>query len=252
VTDKHKVNPLGAFVEGYLRFYSYISLRALLFGVDPDHTRQYISAHQGAVFNRDTLVDFYAIGWPLFGCLLLWRISVSLQTHPLCALLICLIAIYRLNELIGGVLYVLVYRARYDFADARKLATSLLAYLEPILFFAILHGASSAAVLFRATSSTTDTGYMLGGRPWTWVTMLHYSVGCYTTVGWGDVVATVPRTMVLSDIETVTGILMLTLTISRFVAAAMDASMVNAVERLAGKEGAVRTAHAQNEAGTKQ
>jgi len=143
MTDKDKVNILGKTVEAYLWVHSHMSLRALLFGRDPDHTPKYILAHQGRWINRDTLVDLYAIAWPVIGGLLLWLANAPLRGHPLCALFVGLIAIYRLNDLLGAVLYVLIYRARYDLVDARKLVISLLAYVEPILFFSILHGVLS-------------------------------------------------------------------------------------------------------------
>src|SRR5258708_4651067 len=179
ISEDSAAKPLGMIVDAYLWLHSRTSFRALLFGSDPDKPPTYIVTREGRWFNRHTLVDFYAMTWPIFGCLLLWWTSASLKGRPMSAILIGLIAIYRLNELLGAMFYVLISRARFDAADARKLATSLLAYVEPILFFAILHGAL-AIYLSGINGSTDGTGYLLGGRPWNWSTMLHYSISCYT------------------------------------------------------------------------
>jgi hypothetical protein len=146
---------------------------------------------------------------------------------------ISLCVLYRLNELFGGVFYVLILRARHDKADGRKMLISLLAYLEPMLLFAVLHGAVSRILTLQATA--LGSGYSLSNRTWNWVTIMHYSIGCYTTVGWGDISATDSYTMMLSDLETVTGVIMLAFTISRLVAAALDANMSSSE---AGRENA--------------
>lgn len=226
MTGKNEVKPLAIFVEAYIWLHTRTSVRVLLFGADPTKTPNYILSNQGRWINRDTLVDLYAIIRVIIDCLLLWLVASPLQTHPMTALLVGLFTLHRLNELLGGVLYILIHRARFDYADGRKMAITLLAYLEPVLLFAILHGALSI-ILAGTSFSISGTGYALAGKPltWSWITLLHYSVGCYTTVGWGDVSATLPFTMALSDIETMTGVVMLTLTISRFVAAALDPGM---------------------------
>jgi hypothetical protein len=138
------------------------------------------------------------------------------------------IALYRLNELFGGVFYILINRARHDYADGRKLLISLLAYLEPMLLFAVLHGVLSNLQGISRGICAPGAGYSFAGKSWGASTLLHFSVGTYTTVGWGDVTPNYPSTMILSDIEAVAGIVMLTLTVSRFVSAALDAGMSEA------------------------
>jgi hypothetical protein len=215
------VNLFGALVDCQFWLYSKFSLRSLLFGLNPEATPKFIQAHEGRWINRDTLVDLYAIAWPLIMAFFLWRLN---SYGELKASLIGLLTAYRLWELCGGVFYVLVMRARFDYPDARKMIISLLAYLEPILLFAVLHGALSV-ILSAWYGLGLGAGYSLAGRVWAWNTTLHYSLACYTTVGWGEISADHMCTMLLSDIETVTGILMLTFTISRFVSAALDATL---------------------------
>lgn len=216
------VKPLKSLVDLYLSIHRRISLRPILFGVDPDHTPNFIITHENRWFNRDCLVDVYAIVWPIAGLVLLYFGS-NPSIHFGWALFILVVAAYRLNELFGAVFYILVYRAREDTADGRKLAISLLAYLEPIILFAILHSVFSA-ILAAGKVTESGAGYNLNGQVWGAITAFHFSVECYTTVGWGDVSATNPCTMILSDIEAITGIIMLTLTVSRFVSAVLGPS----------------------------
>jgi Ion channel len=225
------VNPFGALVKCQFWAYSKFSLRSLLFGLNPELTPQFIVAHEGRWINRDTLVDLYAIGWPLIAACSLWRVN---SFGPLEESVVGLAITYRLWELCGGVFYVLVMRARFDYPDGRKMIISLLAYLEPILLFAVLHGVV-ALMLARCYGLGAGAGYSLGDRAWTWTTILHYSVGCYTTVGWGDISSNHSVTMLVSDAETVTGILMLTFTISRFVSAALDVTLRKQVEDIEEK-----------------
>lgn len=222
-----EIKPLALLVNAYLWLHRKTSLRALLFGVDPSKTPEYISNCKYSSITRDTLVDVYALLWPAFDCLLLWFAGSNLMGHPHLALIVGIIVAYRVNELLGGIFHVLIKRAGLDGADGRKLAISLLAYIEPILLFGVIHG-SLAAVLAGQSGAVASSGYSLGGRAWNWALLLHYSVGCYTTAGWGDVSANRVSTMFMSDIETVTGILMLACTISRFIAAAVDSSMTKA------------------------
>lgn len=215
------VNPFGALVSCQFWLYSKLSLRSILFGLNPEVTPKFITAHEGRWINRDTLVDLYAILWPLIAVSFLWRANSCGEYG---AWLVGLLTIYRLWELCGGVFYILVVRARFDYPDGRKIIISLLAYFEPILLFAVLHGVLSA-IVSRWYGLGAGAGYSLGERGWTWSTILHYSLACYTTVGWGDISGNHTYTMLLSDIETITGILMLTFTISRFVSASLDATL---------------------------
>jgi hypothetical protein len=221
------VRPLELVIAFYFWLHKKISVRAHLFGVDPTQTPHFITKHESAWFNRDFLVDIYAIIWPIGSVIALWWVGTSTvsENKIYCLLIVGLVAAYRLNELFGGVFYILINRARHDYADGRKLLISLFAYLEPILLFAVLHGVLSDVLGIVQALSTPGTGYTFAGRSWGAISILHFSVGCYTTVGWGDISASYPSTMILSDIEAVAGIIMLTLTVSRFVSAALDSGM---------------------------
>ena len=222
MADDPGVKPLKEIVEACLAFHSKISLRSKLFGPDPDLTPKFILDHQGRYFSRDMLVDVYAIFWPLFDCALLWLVVGPLHCSLVWTVGIGTIAAYRLFDLMGAILWVLIKRSPYDSADERKMAISLLAYVEPIFLFAILHGALSA-ILAINSNSIAGAGYALDGKAWNWVSVLHYSVGCYTTIGSGSVSALCPFSILLSDIETLTGIIMITLTITVFVSRALSA-----------------------------
>jgi len=223
---KPEIRPLGAMVDLYLAVHEWTSIRCRLFGADPTLTPQFIKRHEGRWFNRDFFVDLYALAWPIASWLTLWWLGTpaAIRTNYYILSMVGAIWIYRMNELLGGVLYILVKRARSDVADGRKLAISLIAYLEPVFLFSVLHGVVSA-VLANGNVASAGVGYEVGGRLWRASTIFHFSVGCYTTVGWGDVTAVAPSAVILSDIEAITGILMLTLTLSRFVAAALDPLM---------------------------
>jgi len=224
--DKPNVKPLGTLVDCYLWFHRTTSIRSRFFGVDPTETPKFIERNQSRWFNRDFLVDVYALAWPIACWATLWWLGTpsAIRTNRCALIAIGVIAGYRLNELLGGVSYILIKRARADFADGRKLAISLLAYLEPIILFAVLHGVVSD-VLANGNTALAGKGYEIGNRLWRASTIFHFSVGCYTTVGWGDVTAVAPLAVCLSDVEAITGILMITLTLSRFVAAALDREM---------------------------
>ena len=172
MTDGSEIKPLAIIVDAYLWIHEKTSLRALLFGPDPTKTPRYITAHHGRWINRDTLVDLYAIGRILIDRILLWLVVYHLREHRICALLVGLFTAHRLNELLG-VIYILLRRARADYADGRKLAITLLAYLEPIILFAILHGVISI-VLSGRSGSFFAAGYSLGSNPWTLTAIVHY------------------------------------------------------------------------------
>lgn len=217
-----RIKPLAVIANAYLSVHEKVSLRAILFGSDPTTAPKYIANSGSRWLNRSTLVDLYALMGPVVGFLLLSLVNGPASDCLTWALCIGALSVYRLNELLGGILRVVIRRSREDRADERKMAMSVIAYAEPMVIFAVLHGVLS--VRLKAISGVVGAGYSLGGRGWNWVTMLHMSVACYTTAGWGDVSPTSPSTMLLSDIEAVVGILMLALTISTFVSRALDHS----------------------------
>jgi hypothetical protein len=197
----------------------------LLLGVDPSKTPKYLLNRRSQWFNRSTLVDFYALAWPVLDMFLLLFLCGFLTQRVVPAITLGLLALYRLNELIGGVFHVLLRRAAYDSADERKMIITVLAYLEPILLFGILHAAMSV-VLSRCAGCTIGAGYSLERVSWHWSTIIYYSLGCYTTVGAAGVAPICPSTMLLSDLETITGIFMLASTISAFVSKTLGKAAV--------------------------
>lgn len=218
--------PLHGIVQTYLSVHKWISFRSLVFGRNPDEPPEWLRSRErgNSRFRRDFFVDLYAVFWPAVSIAVLYWIATpsAMATNPLALALVGFLVVLRLNELLGGITYVLLERARKDVADGRKLLISLLAYVEPILLFAILHGVIYAVVVQDSPGAKV---YELAGRDWRAATVFHYSVGCYTTVGWGDVSAVHPFAMFASDVESITGILMLALTLSRFVSAALDRDM---------------------------
>jgi len=216
VKTVQKLKPLSILMVTYLKLHRHISLRAILLGADPTTTPKWLQESNSRWLNRSTLVDLYAMLWPLCDCFLLWLVMARLSCHATVAPAIALVALYRLNELFGGIFWVLTYRANVDSPNPRKFAFTFLNYVEPILLFAVLHGAISD-ILSNGGSQLVPGGYLLEHRCWNWVTVLHYSVGRYTTVGAEGVSPTSPLTTILSDIETLVGVIMIVLTISVFV-----------------------------------
>jgi Ion channel len=215
-----KTKPLGAVMDGYLWLRPYTSLRSILVGVDPSKTPNYLRNPKRQWLNRSLVVDLYSCVWPAIDFALLWLVTERESGHPISAMIIGIVATYRLNEIFGGILWVLLRRARDDYADARKLAMTLLLYFEPILLFAILHG-SCFILLNGCDPLAHSAGYSLDQRGWDWITALHYSVGRYTTVGAEGILPISTSAMILSDIETLVGIIMIALTISVFVSRAL-------------------------------
>src|SRR5688572_23341378 len=98
------LKPLKCVVELYLFICRLISLRARVFGVDPDHTPNYIKKRESWWFNRDCLVDVYAIVGPIAGAALLTLVGNCPTKLPYWGVaLIGVLALYRLNELFSAV-----------------------------------------------------------------------------------------------------------------------------------------------------
>jgi hypothetical protein len=127
-----------------------------------------------------------------------------------------MLSLYRLNELFGAVLHVLLNRAKHDYVSGRKMGLTLLAYVEPILTFAVLHAMIATVVPCCPAAGSAEV-YAFTGRAFSGCTFFYFSASCYTTVGWGDVTAVHPAAMFASSIESIFGLLMLALTVSTFV-----------------------------------
>jgi len=88
------------------------------------------------VFNRDFLVDVYALGLAYRLLATLWWLGTpsAIRTNRCALIAIGVIAGYRLNRALGGVSYILIKRARSGlWLTGRKLAISFARVLEPII-----------------------------------------------------------------------------------------------------------------------
>lgn len=218
MTSQNRFCPLDIIVKSYLKFHEKTSLRTFLLGKDPSQTPRFLQKHETYMFNRSTLVDTYAIMWLIIDLSILVLLG-KLRGHPIWASVLAVLGFYRLHDIWGNILHVFLHRSQHDYVSERKLALTFGVYVEPILVFAFLH--SALEIVLKAWSSSEEI-YALGGRTWNWITSLHFSTACYTTVGWGDVSAKHPLAMILSSIESVMGILMLAMTISVFVSRSLN------------------------------
>jgi Ion channel len=214
--------PLQIIASRALALSALVSLHDRLLGGDPDAASALVSGcarRRGVPAGEAYAIyhDIYILTWIALEVLALGAGAVT-GTAPAPALVICLLAAGRLLELLGGICRVMIRRRAYDDADERKLLMSLLVYLEGALLFANLHWYASR-ILLRYCSAAAAYATPAGIQ-WTSWTALYFSVGTYTTVGWGDVHACHPLAMVMSSVEAIVGVFVLAITISGFVSRA--------------------------------
>lgn len=208
-------------MDVYHKFHNKTSLRAILLGKDPSDTPKILIDHQSSWFNRSFFVDLYAIVWPCIEIILLYFLGSRLLNHPILTLIVGCWAIYRLHEITGGILHVLLHRSSFDHADERKMILTLLCYIEPILIFAIFYAVLFIVIPFFIGNQNVEI-FSINKIKWGGLTAFYFSAACYTTVGWGDISAKHPLAMLLAGCESIFGVIMLTLTISVFISRAIQ------------------------------
>ena len=202
--------PLRCLVAAWFSFSKYGSLHYWLLGESPELARSYLPK-DSHYLNYHTLHDVYM--------LLMWVLafigsflSVSFSSRTI-AITVIVIAGLRLHELLRSLVRTLLKAKDRKYRPGeRTFAIIIMAYSEPIFMFAIMHACLPTAVGLQAGDM-----YSLGVCRWDIQAVLHYSIACYTTVGWGGIHAMTAGARILSSVQTVYGILMLVFAITSFI-----------------------------------
>ena len=202
--------PLRRVVLVWFFLTRWLSPHFWIFGENPESPRWYFRGKRRTL-NYHTFHDLYIMCcWTisLGGTIVSLRLSCGWA-----AIVLMFLVAVRLHELFRSLVKTLLtLKKRQHRPLERTFAMTLAAYTEPILLFAIMHTFLPVALGMRA-----EEVYNLTGPEWQWADVIHYSVACYTTVGWGEIHALYGASRILSSVETGYGVMMLVFTITAFI-----------------------------------